>query len=127
MITNKTFCSTEKMLKNVIINNVKHNNVGIFSSIEVALSNSGVIEIHSLGIEFGKRELIAEALFDKYLFPNTSKIDYFNNEAFITETKNIGCYLGSIYITDKLIQLKFNIKESDLNLDLLLETIERHS
>ena len=35
MITNKTFCSTEKMLKNVIINNVKHNNVGLFSSIEV--------------------------------------------------------------------------------------------
>ena len=124
MITNKTFCSTEKMLKNVIINNVKHNNVGIFSSIEVELSNSGVIKIHSL--DSGKRELIAEALFNKYLFPNTSKIDYFNNEAFITETKNIGCSLGSIYITDKLIQLKFNIKESDLNLDLLLETIERH-
>ena len=32
----------------------------------------------------------------------------------------------SIYTTDKLIQLKFNIKESDLNLDLLLETIERY-
>ena len=83
-----------------------------------------LIKIHSLGNESGKRELIAEALFDKYLFPNARKIDHFNNRAFITETKNIGCSLGSIYTTDKLIQLKFYIKESDLNLDLLLEKIE---
>lgn len=127
MITHKTFCSSEKEYKNVIINNNKYNNVGDFSFIELQFFSSCSISIYSVGDE-EDRELIASALMDKALFERLLKSNLEEDLDFKSELSKIGLSLlskSAISFSNSFLRLTFSVNKRSLNLDLLLELIEQ--
>lgn len=127
MITHKTFCSSEKEYKNVIINNNKYNNVGNFSFIELQFFSSCSISIYSVGDE-EDRELIASALMDKALFERLLKSNLEEDLDFKSELSKIGLSLlskSAISFSNSFLRLTFSVNKRSLNLDLLLELLEQ--
>lgn len=125
MITHKTFCSSEKEYKNVIINNNKYNNVGDFSFIELQIFSTCNISIYSVGDE-EDRKLIASALMDKALFEKLLKSNLEEDLSFKSELSKIGLSLLSKNVfSNSFSRLKFSVETRSLNLDLLLELIEQ--
>jgi hypothetical protein len=125
MITHKTFCSSEKENKNIIINNNKYNNVGNFSFIELQFFSSCSISIYSVGDE-EDRELIASALMDKALFERLLKSKLEEDLSFKSELSKIGLSLLSQNVfSNSFLRLTFSVNKRSLNLDLLLELLEQ--
>ena len=125
MITHKTFCSSEKEYKNVIINNNKYNNVGDFSFIELQIFSTCNICIYSVGDE-EERKMIASALMDKALFERLLKSKLEENLDFKSELSKIGLSLLSQNVfSNSFLRLTFSVNKRSLNLDLLLELLEQ--
>lgn len=127
MITHKTFCSSEKEYKNVIINNNKYNNVGDFSFIELQFFSTCNIYIYSVGDE-EERKMIASALMDKDLFERLLKSNLEEDLDFKSELSKIGLSLlskSAISFSNSFLRLTFSVNKRSLNLDLLLELLEQ--
>lgn len=127
MITRKTFHSSEKQYKNVVINNNKYNNVGDFSFIELQIFSTCNIYIYSVGDD-EDRKLIASALMDKTLFEKLLKSNLEEDLSFKSELSKIGLSLiskNSFSFSNSLLRLIFSVETKSLNLDLLLELIEQ--
>ncbi len=127
MITHKTFCSSEKEYKNVIINNNKYNNVGDFSFIELQFFSTCNIYIYSVGDE-EERKMIASALMDKALFERLLKSNLEEDLDFKSELSKIGLSLlskSAISFSNSFLRLTFSVNKRSLNLDLLLELLEQ--
>lgn len=126
MITHKTFCSSEKEYKNIIINNNKYNNVGDFSFIELQFFSTCNIYIYSVGEE--ERKMIASALMDKALFERLLKSNLEEDLDFKSELSKIGLSLlskSAISFSNSFLRLTFSVNKRSLNLDLLLELLEQ--
>lgn len=127
MITHKTFCSSEKEYKNVIINNNKYNNVGDFSFFELQFFSTCNIYIYSVGDE-EERKMIASALMDKDLFERLLKSNLEEDLDFKSELSKIGLSLlskSAISFSNSFLRLTFSVNKRSLNLDLLLELLEQ--
>lgn len=127
MITHKTFCSSEKEYKNVIINNNKYNNVGDFSFIELQIFSTCNIYIYSVGDE-EERKMIASALMDKALFERLLKSNLEEDLDFKSELLKIGLSLlskNAFSFSNSFLRLTFSVNKRSLNLDLLLELLEQ--
>lgn len=127
MITHKTFCSSEKEYKNVIINNNKYNNVGDFSFIELQIFSTCNIYIYSVGDE-EERKMIASALMDKALFERLLKSNLEEDLDLKSEFSKIGLSLlsrNAFSFSNSFLRLTFSVNKRSLNLDLLLELIEQ--
>lgn len=127
MITNKTFCSSEKKYKNVIINNNEYNNVGDFSFIELQIFSTYNIYIYSVGDE-EERKMIASASMDKALFERLLKSNLEEDLDFKSELSKIGLSLlskNAFSFSNSFLRLTFSVEAKSLNLDLLLELLEQ--
>lgn len=125
MITHKTFHSSEKEYKNVIINNNKYNNVGDFSFIELQIFSTCNIYIYSVGDE-EERKMIASASMDKALFERLLKSKLEEDLDFKSELSKIGLSLLSQNVfSNSFLRLTFSVNKRSLNLDLLLELLEQ--